>query len=131
MALSGLPTILIIDDEEDILEMYAAKFTEAGFKVLTAHDGYEGIETAKQDQPDLILLDVLMPGMTGTDVLLKLKEDSTTRDIQVMFLTSLPERPEDVKAAKDAGAVDFLSKNIELDELVEILQKFVDIAPAK
>lgn len=123
-----IPSILLVDDEEEILDMYSAKFQEEDYRVLTAHDGYEAIDTAKEDQPDLILLDMMMPALSGMETLLKLKEDPATADIPVAFLTAMPENSADVAAAKKAGAVDFISKDMELDTFVDRIEKLLQIS---
>lgn len=122
---TSIPTVLLVDDEDEMLEMYAAKLQEADFETLAAHDGYEAIDMAKEDQPDLILLDIMMPGLSGMETLLKLKEDPATADIPVAFLSSLPETADEVATAKTAGAADFISKDIELDAFAERVEKIL------
>ncbi|OHB24441.1 MAG: hypothetical protein A3J67_02280 [Parcubacteria group bacterium RIFCSPHIGHO2_02_FULL_48_10b] len=82
-----------------------------------------GFELAKQKNPDLILLDMRMPVMDGAETIMKLKEDPATKDLKVIFLTALSDRPEhistDVKAAKEVGALDYFKKDIDLNELVD------------
>lgn len=123
-----IPSILLVDDEEEILDMYSAKLQEADYETLIAHDGYEAIDIAKEDQPDLILLDMMMPALSGMETLLKLKENPTTTNIQVAFLTAAPEIPADVEAAKKAGAIDFISKNMELDDFLERIEQILKSA---
>jgi putative two-component system response regulator len=130
MAQANIPLILLVDDEDEILEMYAAKLQEADYEIVMAHDGYEAIDAAKEDQPDLILLDIMMPGLSGTETLLKLKENPATADIPVAFLSSLPETADEVATAKTAGAADFISKDIELDSFVQRVEKVLSSAAA-
>jgi len=130
MAKASIPLILLVDDEDEILEMYAAKLREADFETIMAHDGYEAIGAAKEDQPDLILLDIMMPGLSGMETLLKLKEDPATTDIPVAFLSSLPETADEVATAKTGGAADFISKDIELDAFVQRIETILNAAAA-
>ena len=81
--------ILIVDDEPAFREIFGAKFTADGFRVETAENGQVGVEKAKALKPDLILMDVKMPVMDGATAVLKLRDDPETKDIKVVFLTSL------------------------------------------
>src|SRR3954453_6107060 len=80
--------ILIIDDEDDIREVASLTLEEAGFEVLTAANGPEGIERAAAERPDAILLDVMMPGMDGPATLARLRDNDSTRNIPIIFLTA-------------------------------------------
>ncbi len=127
------PLILIIDDELVFLEIFGAKLSAAGFKVETAISGAAGIEKAKMIKPNLILMDVKMPGMSGAEALLKIKEDAAIKDIKVVFLTSLGDpRAEmlelqdvDVKFATGSGALGYLRKTDDLDSIVERVKSFL------
>ena len=89
----------------------------------TAPNGEEGIKRAKEIQPDLILMDVRMPVMNGTDAVVKLKDDEATKNLRVIFLTELGDPREEVQAvnrkfAQELGAVDYVKKSVDLDVLV-------------
>lgn len=99
--------ILIIDDEQPILTMYGDALT--GHDVTTASNGEEGLEKAEKEEPDIILLDIIMPKMNGLDVLEKLKANKTTADIPVIMLTNLPEEASSDKA-KASGASEYFVK---------------------
>lgn len=103
-------TVLIIDDEASLLKMYTIKFEKMGFLVLTSQQGKEGFNIAKEKQPDLILLDVLLSGKDGFSVLKKLKKDARTRDIPVIMLTNLGNR-NDSAAGLKFGAAEYLIKS--------------------
>ena len=75
------PHILIIDDERQFIDIFSSKLSAAGFKVEAALSGAEGIEKARTMKPDLILLDVKMPGMSGAETLLKIQEDEALNNI--------------------------------------------------
>jgi CheY-like chemotaxis protein len=108
--------ILIIDDEEDIREVASLTLEEAGFEVLTASGGREGIARAIAEQPDAILLDVMMPEMDGPATLLILQQTEATRAIPVLFLTAKI-RPTDKQSLSSLGAVAILSKPFDPDRL--------------
>lgn len=101
--------VLIVDDDAFLSGIYATKLELEGFGVVTARDGDEGLKAAGKEQPDLILLDVLMPKLDGFEVLKRLKEDDETKDIPVIMLTNLGQK-EDVEKGLAEGAVDYLIK---------------------
>ncbi len=120
--------ILLVDDEPDVLSLYQAALVQAGFQVITAANGAEAIETAKQKHPALILMDVKMPVMDGVEAAIKIRENPETANSKLVFLTAFsdPARPEaDVKAAKEIGALDFLKKGISLNELVDKIKRYL------
>jgi DNA-binding response OmpR family regulator len=82
-----MPKILVVDDEVHILKIIDYKLRTAGYTVITAADGVEGVEKARAEQPDLILLDVMMPRMDGFQTLETLKQDLATKAIPVFMLT--------------------------------------------
>lgn len=109
--------ILIVDDLANNLAVLQDYLIESGFEVLAALDGESAIQQAEYAQPDLILLDVLMPKMTGFETCQHLKANQTTQDIPVIFLTSLSDTEDKVKGF-DVGAVDYLTKPIKKQELI-------------
>src|ERR1700691_6104160 len=110
-------TILIVDDVPANLAV-AVDYLEANqFHVVVAQDGEEGIERAQLVQPDLILLDVMMPGIDGFETCRRLKMDASTRDIPVIFMTALADTSDKV-AGFAAGAVDYISKPFQIEELL-------------
>ena len=111
--------LLVVEDNPLLVGMYKSAFEKAGFSVVFAHDGKSGLELAKTELPAVILLDVLMPGMNGLDVLRELKKDPHTKDIRVMVLTVLYQE-EIKKQAKELGADDFITKSeLKLSEIVD------------
>lgn len=101
--------ILIVDDEPDIVESLEVMLLKKGYEVLSASSGDDGLEKAKQEQPDLILLDVMMPVMDGFEVCRNLKRLPSTQHIPVLLLTALHELEDKVKGL-EAGADDFVTK---------------------
>lgn len=110
-------TILIVDDERDILDLIEYNLKKEGFVVVTAEDGEEGIERARQVRPDLVLLDIMMPKMDGLEVIDMMRQDANLKDIPVIFLTARSDEKTEVKGL-DRGADDFLTKPISTTKLV-------------
>ncbi|MBI4863753.1 MAG: response regulator [Candidatus Riflebacteria bacterium] len=101
--------ILVVDDDAVIRQSLSKALQKQDYDVRTAADGSQGLETAWEWRPDLILLDVILPGMLGTEVCKLLKENLKTRYIPVLLITSL-DRPADVAAGLEAGASDYITK---------------------
>lgn len=110
--------ILVVEDEADIREAIAESLTEAGFKVTTAENGAIGLELALKEKPDLILLDIVMPEMTGHEVLKKLRDDPWGQTVRVIMLTSM-ESTLDVATAYEGMISDYIIKvHNSLEEIV-------------
>ena len=106
--------ILVIDDEGDLLKLVRARLEASGYKVITLDSGARALETARSEKPDLILLDVLMPGKNGCDVCRELKADAATRGIPVIIFTAHYPEEEYLKVgAEDVGADDYMLKPFE------------------
>jgi len=110
-------TILIIDDNPANLGVLSSCLEEAGFETMVAIDGKSGLNIARDGQPDLILLDVLMPGMDGFEACRFMKEDERTREIPVIFMTALTETENEV-AGFEAGGVDYITKPFQVEEVL-------------
>ncbi len=110
-------TVLVVDDEPANSRLLAEYLAEAGLTVLTASSGLKAIELAQQQLPDLILLDVVMPGIDGFETCRRLKAEEATMDIPIIFATSLARTAEKVKGFR-IGAVDYITKPFQLDEVL-------------
>jgi diguanylate cyclase (GGDEF)-like protein/PAS domain S-box-containing protein len=110
-------TILIVDDIPANLAVAVDYLEDSGFKVMVAQDGEEGVERAQLVRPDLILLDVMMPGIDGFETCRRLKRIEGTRDIPVIFMTALADTKDKV-AAFAAGGVDYVTKPFQVEELL-------------
>ncbi|MEK7460923.1 MAG: response regulator [Patescibacteria group bacterium] len=104
------PTLLIIDDDPEMRGLYRDRFKEAGFEILEASNGEDGLEIALSQQPSAILLDVMMPKKGGLGVLEILKTMPATKDIPVLILTAYPADEYKEKSLR-YGAMSFLSKS--------------------
>ena len=108
--------ILVAEDEKQIADMIAFKLTNSGHEVIRAQDGEQAMKLAKRDIPDLIMLDAMMPGLGGFEVLRLLKLDATLRSVPVIMVTAKGHE-RDVLSGLRGGAVDYVVKPFSLKEL--------------
>lgn len=109
--------ILIVEDEQDIADLIGFNLQRAGFAVFKAHDGIAGTETALRERPDLIVLDLMLPGRDGYGVFRELKRDTRTVDIPVIMLTARAQTEDRIQGL-EAGADDYLTKPFSPKELL-------------
>lgn len=122
--------ILLVDDQPEFREIFSTALNAAGYEIQTAENGAEAIMAAKQSLPALILMDVQMPGMTGIETLLKLKEDAETKDVKVVFLTNLGN--EDTESmlvnglvARGIQAEGYIKKTEDMDMLLADVKRHI------
>ena len=118
-------TVLVIDDEAPIRLLCRVNLEAEGASVLEADNGRDGIEMAKRERPDAILLDVMMPGMDGWTVAQELLEDEATRRIPIIFLTARAD-VRDRARGLGAGGLDYITKPFNPLELAPLVQRLVD-----
>jgi DNA-binding response OmpR family regulator len=117
--------ISIIEDDVMISQMYSMKLVAAGFEVITYGNGMEGLEGVKENVPDLLLLDIMLPQTDGFSILRKLKEDPKTDKVPVIILTNLGTE-EDQTKGKEFGAVDYIVKaSFTPAEVLEKIEKYL------
>ncbi len=134
--------ILVVDDNRSIVRTLQLVLERQGYRVMTAYDGYEALEKARLEKPDVILLDVVMPGIDGYEVCERLLARPDTKDARVIFLTDkgrvdVPEMPEfkkvierniaDRARAFDAGAVGFISKPVSAKEVAAEVRRVLAV----
>ena len=119
--------ILLVDDNQQNLELIQAYLEALPVEITTARDGLEAIEAINQDPPDLVLLDVMMPRMSGFEVCQKLKTNPETREIVVIMVTALHEVA-DYERAVESGTDDFLSKPVNKLELLTRVRSLLRVA---
>lgn len=117
--------ILIVDDEPDVIHTLNDVLGSEGFEVFCAYDGISAVDIAETDQPDLILLDIMMPMMSGYEVCRQLTTNPNTQDIPVLCLTSA-HSPDVRERAKAAGARTLLTKPILPRELVAQIRRYLE-----
>ena len=110
-------SVLIVDDNPTNLEILVNYLGQLGFEIIVARSGMRGLQRAKYTQPNIILLDVMMPGIDGFETCRRLKADETTQDIPVIFITALTDVEHKVKVFQ-IGAVDYITKPIQHEEVL-------------
>jgi DNA-binding response OmpR family regulator len=117
-------TVLIIEDEKLIIVSTQMVLEAAGFRVEAADSGEEGIDKARTLRPDLVLLDIMMPGIDGWETLTRLKRDPDTSGIPVIIFTAR-EHARGHQKSTEMGAADYFRKPFEPDELIELVEKHI------
>jgi signal transduction histidine kinase len=125
-ASGGKGVVLVVDDQEANVRMVGALLTRSGYQVLPALGGAEGLAQARAHTPDVVLLDMRMPGMDGFEVMTQLRAEPDTRDLPVIFLTADNDRDNLVRAF-EAGAFDYVTKPFVVEELVARVRTHVDL----
>lgn len=120
-----MPRILIADDNPANAELLEAHLDGAGYETRIAADGDETLAAAREWRPDVVLLDVMMPKLSGFEVCKRLRQDAATKSTGVLMVTAL-DQPSDVERALDAGTDDFLTKPISKAELVIRINALLD-----
>ena len=113
----GGERILVVDDEPDIVALVVYHLAKAGFRISTASNGADALRIAQQDRPALIVLDLMLPGMSGLEVLEQLRADESGQDVAVLLLTARRDEPDRIKGLS-SGADDYLTKPFSPQELV-------------
>ncbi len=122
--------VLVVDDNAQNLELLVAYLDTEPYKVTTACDGIEALDKIQSDKPDIILLDVMMPKMSGFEVCRKLKSDPETRDIPIIMVTALNELS-DIERGVDSGTDDFISKPVNRLELLTRVKSLLRVRHLK
>src|SRR5512135_1277401 len=118
--------ILAVDDEPEVLGLLKKRLESEGYEVLTATNGREGLEIATREKPDLIILDILMPEMDGSETAAALHENPLTKNIPILFLTCLFTKREESTSGHEIGPNYFLAKPYEPQELLAEVAKLLD-----
>jgi CheY-like chemotaxis protein len=117
--------VLIVDDEEDVLQMLGKRLRAVGYSVITATNGTDAIALAKSQHPDIIILDIIMPGMEGGEVAAELKEHPLTRSIPVILLTAMLSKTEEEKHGSMVGGHIALAKPLDIEKLLDQMKKLL------
>lgn len=116
-------TILIVDDEKDVLLLFKKRLIAMGFSVIVADNGKDALVLAESEHPDLIILDVLMPGIDGPEIAKRLKESPETTDIPVIFLTGMFPKHEDKKQGRVVAGNVLFDKPYDVESLLIAINK--------
>lgn len=121
-----MPRILSIEDDVDLQQVFSYVLTKKGWAVTFAYDGKDGLQKALELKPDLILLDMMLPGLNGLEVIKALKENEPTRGIPVIVMTAYPGDEQFLKSTLLAmGAVEYLAKPVHVDILLETVERLL------
>lgn len=125
--MSHKQTILVVDDEQDLLDLIEYNLQKEGFNVLKASDGQEGIKVAREQNPSLVLLDIMMPKMDGMEVVERMRSDKDLKHIPIIFLTARGDEKTEVEGL-DKGGDDYITKPISTTKLISrikaVLRRF-------
>ena len=123
---STKPTVLIIEDDQLLSKLMQKKIIDSGFNAVAALDGEEGLKKVAKLLPDLILLDLLLPGIDGFEVLRRLKRDTRFRDIVVIVISNLGET-KNIEAAMQEGAAEYIIKaESSPEQILTMVRRFID-----
>lgn len=117
-------SILVVDDDPEIVTMLSTRLTKRGYHVTTANDGHRALELAKREKPDLVLLDVMMPGKSGWEVARALKQDPVTQGIKIVMVTAIGEQVNEI-TSPIYGADAHVDKPFEFDKLEKVIAGLV------
>lgn len=120
----GLASILVVDDDPEIVTMLSTRLTKRGYKVSTAADGHRALELAKREKPELVLLDVMMPGKSGWEVARALKQDPVTQGIKIVMVTAIGEQVNEITSPL-YGADAYIDKPFEFERLEKVIAELL------
>jgi two-component system, OmpR family, alkaline phosphatase synthesis response regulator PhoP len=122
--MSKSASILVVDDDPEIVTMLSARLTKRGYKLYTASDGHKAIEIAKRELPDVVLLDVMMPGKSGWEVARALKQDPVTQNMKIVMVSAIGEKTNEI-TAPIYGADAHVDKPFEFEALERVIAKLL------
>jgi len=117
--------IMVVDDEETLVELVKAVLEQEGLEVISADSGKECLKKLDKAKPDLILMDMMMPAMSGRETVEKIRKNSKTKDLKIAFLTVVRFSDIGKDALKNLNVLDYITKPFDNDDLVERVKKLV------
>ena len=117
--------IVVIDDDRITLTMLEMVFSRHGFQVFSAQDGAEGYELAQKEKPDILISDMLLPKIHGTELCKKIKETPELKQTKVILMTAVYKGPSFRFESRDCGADDFIEKPLDMKDLLSRIDKFL------
>jgi CheY-like chemotaxis protein len=118
--------ILCVEDSRETQQMLTFVLAKAGYEVITADTGHQGLEKAKAWRPALILVDMMMPRMSGADFIRRLRADTVNRDVPVLILSAYDDKAL-IEEAREAGADGYLVKTIPIEELLQVIDEHLKV----
>lgn len=118
-------SVLVVDDDPEIVTMLSTRLGKRGYKVSTASDGTKALEMAKAEQPDVVLLDVMMPGKSGWEVARALKQDPQTQHVKIVMVSAIGEKTNEI-TAPIYGADAHVDKPFEFEHLEKVISRLLD-----
>lgn len=128
--MGDLPKVLLVDDDADVRYMTRVNLHFEGFEVVEASDGYEAIDLAQSERPDIVVLDVMMPGRDGLQVLRDLRADATLEDVPVVLLSARAGREAETEGW-EVGATAYVTKPFTVSGLAATLRKLLEQDPGE
>lgn len=117
--------ILVVEDNMLVQEVYASALQQLDCDIVTADDGHEAMEHAEEERPDLIIMDIMLPGVSGLDLVQKMKADPALKDVPIIVVTTMATAG-DAEKIRAAGADAYLPKPIQVDEFIEAVRKTLE-----
>ena len=118
-------TIMIIDDEANLIKLVTDVLETEKYEVISCTNGVDALKLLDSVKPDLVILDIMMPYMSGMEVLQKIRENPQTKDLTVILLTVVPKGEISLEEMKRLGVEQFISKPFEIEQLVKIINKIL------
>lgn len=123
---AGSGYLLVVEDDPDILKLLQTTLTFRGYRVVTARNGREGLDIVRADRPAIVIADIMMPKLDGFGLVHRLRLDTQTCDIPVVFITATYVAPEDKEFALNIGATRFLQKPVDLDAFLKTIRELLE-----
>jgi len=117
--------LLIVEDDPDILKLLDTTLTFRGYRVITAHNGQEGLQVVQGERPAIVIADIMMPKLDGFGLVHRLRINPETRDIPVVFITATYVAPEDREFALNIGATRFIQKPVDLEDFLRMITELL------
>lgn len=117
--------ILVVEDNMLVQEVYASALQQLDCDIVTADDGHEALELAEEERPDLIIMDIMLPGVSGLDLVQQMKADPELKDVPIIVVTTMANAGDQEKI-RAAGADAYLPKPIQIDEFIDAVRRTLE-----
>ncbi len=123
----GGPTVMIVEDDPGTAEMFGLMLSEAGYRTVIVHGGSTAINALRRERPDVLLLDIMMPGVSGLEICRYVRREPALMDLPVVLVTA-KSQPDDVQAGMEAGATLYLIKPVSNRQLLQAVEQMLDLS---